>query len=123
MLETETQVATAAVSRRIAALKDQLEELQATLAPREATLERLATDARDWISSRAASLPLPFLASPAKRAPLSVPGGPLAVAAAAVVVGVGVGCVLYALTSGCRSHPAPTSSKGGVRRPSTKISD
>lgn len=116
MLESERHAASAAVSRRISALREQLEELQDMLAPQENALERVAADARDWISGHAKSLPF-FTATP-RRAPLPVPGGPLAVAAAALVVGVGVGCVLYALTSGRRSRPAPLSSTGGMRRPS-----
>ncbi|MFG1351220.1 hypothetical protein [Xanthobacter autotrophicus] len=117
------------VSRRIAALKDELDDLQSSLWPKSSllskpgSLERMASDAQDWISERAADLPkvhlphmnLPHLNLPDVRRHLPAPPPSMAVIAAAVAVGAGVGCVLYALTSRGRRRPASFAPKGHRR--------
>lgn len=116
MSDTGRQVA-AAVMSRAAALKEQLAELQEALADRGSEVPRLASDARDWVSDHARSLSLrDFIPT---RAALPAAVTPGAVIAAALVVGVGVGCVLYAVTSGRRRPPVRVARRG-VRRHSTR---
>lgn len=96
-------------SRRLSALRDELDTLQSSFHKREREWGRIASDvasdAHDWVAERAEALPslsfdslrrhLPALPHrPFRAEPSAVP-----VIAAAVVVGVGVGCVLYAVTS------------------------
>ncbi|QRG07858.1 hypothetical protein EZH22_05645 [Xanthobacter dioxanivorans] len=108
-----------ALTRQVAALKTQLAELQEALAPKEAAIGRAAADAREWVSDHAKALP--FLDLGRRRAVHSGYARPAAVAAAALVVGLGVGCVLYAVASARRRRPAFAASKGGARRPSPGV--
>lgn len=111
------------VSRRIAALKDELDDLQSSLWSKPGSLERMASEAQDWISERAEALPrvhmphidLSGVHLPDVRRHLPAPSPSVAVIAAAVAVGAGVGCVLYALTSRGKRRPASFAPKGDRR--------
>ncbi|MFG1203887.1 hypothetical protein V5F29_15980 [Xanthobacter aminoxidans] len=110
-------------SRRLSALRDELDHLQSSFRKREREWGRLASDvasdAQDWVAERAESLPslsLPSLSLDSLRRHLpEMPHRPfrsetsaVPVIVAAVAVGVGVGCVLYAVTSrGRRSARGP----------------
>ncbi len=96
-------------SRRLSALRDELDHLQSSFHRRERDWGRLASDvasdAQDWVAERADALPSLSLDSLRRHLP-ALPHRPfraepaaLPVIVAAVAVGVGVGCVLYALTS------------------------
>lgn len=105
-------------SRRLSALRDELDHLQSSFHRREREWGRLASDvasdAQDWVAERAESLPSLSLDSLRRHLP-ALPQRPfraepaaLPVIVAAVAVGVGVGCVLYAVTSrGRRSAHGP----------------
>ena len=105
------------LSRRIAALKDELDGLQSSLWPRHGGFERLVSDTQDWMTERAGALPRISLPDVRRHLPAHRP--PLAVVAAALAVGAGVGCVLYALASSGKGRPAHAASKDDVRRPSS----
>ena len=111
------------MARRLASLREEIEDIQSSLGRRAGGLERMASDAQDWISDHAPALPrLGFNALRSyHHMPARVPT--LAVALAAVAVGVGVGCVLYAVTSG--GHRRATSQGGpdGIRRPASRVSE
>ena len=116
------------ISRRIAALKDEMDDLQSALRPKADGLQRMASEARDWIAERAEDLPrvrlpdvhFPEVRFPGMRRHVRTPPASLAVIAAAVVVGAGVGCVLYALTSGSKRRPSSVA-PGGGRRPASEM--
>jgi hypothetical protein len=105
-------------SRRLSALRDELDHLQSSFHKREREWGRLASDvasdAQDWVAERAESLPSLSLDSLRRHLP-ALPHRPfrsetsaVPVIVAAVAVGVGVGCVLYAVTSrGRRSARGP----------------
>lgn len=138
MLGWHRQTTAEGISRRIAALKDELDDLQSALWPGPGGLQRMASQARDWMSERAddlhkAHLPkmhlpdvelprmnLPKMNLPDTRRHMPTSPPSLAVIAAAVVVGAGVGCVLYALTSGGKRHPSSFAPKGD-RRPASGV--
>lgn len=119
------------ISHRIAALKDELDDLQSALWPKPGRLQKIASEAQDWISERAddlnkvhlpkvqkVSLPdfdLPRMSLNDVRRHMPSVSPSVAVIAAAVVVGAGVGCVLYALTSGDKRRAAALASKGERR--------
>ncbi|MET3354692.1 UNVERIFIED_ORG: hypothetical protein ABID33_002608 [Xanthobacter viscosus] len=125
------------ISRRIGALKDELDDLQSALWPRPGGLQRMASEAQDWISERADDLQshlhkaplskvglsnihlpqvhLPEVHLPDLRRHVAAPPPSVAVIVAAVAVGAGVGCVLYALASGGKRRPAPFTPKGDRR--------
>ncbi|MCG5237770.1 hypothetical protein [Xanthobacter oligotrophicus] len=133
MLGWHRQTTADRISSRIAALKDELDDLQSALWPRPGGLQRMASQAQDWISERAedlhkthlpkAHLPkvhlpdvdLPRLNLPDVRRHMPTPSASVAVIATAVVVGAGVGCVLYALTSSGKRRPASFAPKGKPR--------
>ena len=105
-------------SRRLSALRDELDHLQSSFHKREREWGRMASDvasdAQDWVAERAESLPSLSLDSLRRHLP-EMPHRPfrsetsaVPVIVAAVAVGVGVGCVLYAVTSrGRRSARGP----------------
>ncbi|MCL8381363.1 MULTISPECIES: hypothetical protein [Xanthobacter] len=105
-------------SRRLSALRDELDHLQSSFHKREREWGRMASDvasdAQDWVAERAESLPSLSLDSLRRHLP-ALPHRPfrsetsaVPVIVAAVAVGVGVGCVLYAVTSrGRRSARGP----------------
>lgn len=113
-------------SRRLSALRDELDHLQSAFHKREhawgSLASGVASDARDWVAEQAEALPslsldgirrhLPALPHRSSRATPALP-----VFVAAVAVGVGVGCVLYAVTS-CGRRSARGPGKDGDRRPS-----
>ncbi|MDI4666637.1 hypothetical protein K9U40_20270 [Xanthobacter autotrophicus] len=113
------------LNRRVAALKDEIDALQSALWPRQGSFDRLASEAQDWISERAESLPRISLPEVRRKVSKHLPASSrsLAVVAAALVVGAGVGCVLYALTSGQKGRPAGTGARDGVRRPASKVAE
>lgn len=96
-------------SRRLSALRDELDHLQSSFHKRErewgCIASDVASDAQDWVAERAEALPSLSLDSLRRHLP-ALPYRPLRsdtsavpVIVAAVAVGVGVGCVLYAVTS------------------------
>ncbi|MEP9354400.1 hypothetical protein ABLE93_12455 [Xanthobacter sp. KR7-65] len=101
MLGWDTHSTADSVGRRIATLRDELDNLQLSVRHSGSGLGRLASDAHDWVSEHAETLARPGLRAirryvePAHR-PMPV----LPVLAAAVVVGLGVGAVLYAVSRG-----------------------
>ncbi|MFG1227771.1 hypothetical protein [Xanthobacter wiegelii] len=116
-------------SRRLSALRDELDTLQSSFHKREREWGRLASnvasDAHDWVAERAEALPslsfdslrrhLPALPHRPFRAEASA----LPVIAAAVAVGVGVGCVLYAVTSRGRRTARGARTDAGEQGPET----
>lgn len=109
------------MARRLASLREEIDDLQSALGRKAGGLERMASDAHDWISDHAGALPrldLSVFRGHRHAAP-RVPT--LAVALAAMAVGVGVGCVLYAVTSG--GHRRATTAQDGVRRPASRVSE
>ncbi|ABS66968.1 hypothetical protein Xaut_1723 [Xanthobacter versatilis] len=147
MLGWHRQTTAEKISSRIAALKDELDDLQDALWPRAGGLQRMASEAQDWISERADDLRddlkkvhLPRVNVPRVRLPdvqlpavdmtrMGLPdvrrhmptSSSVAVIAAAVVVGAGVGCVLYALTSSGKRRPASFAPKGTSRSASQVV--
>lgn len=122
MFGSDKHAAAAGLARRVAALKEELDQVHDALWRRESGWERMASNAHDWISDHAAALPLPRFASHRRRLPL--PDHPVPVVLAALAVGVGVGCVLYALTSSCAGkRPAAVSAQGGARRPASRVEE
>lgn len=120
MFGSDRHAATAGLARRVATLREELDRVQDALWHKERGWERVASDAKDWLSDHAGALPLPHFR--ARRTHLSLPAHAVPVALAALAVGVGVGCVLYALTSpGMRGSRATTSAQGGAHRPSSKV--
>ncbi|MFG1180629.1 hypothetical protein [Xanthobacter versatilis] len=142
MLGWHRQTTAEKISSRIAALKDELDDLQDALWPRAGGLQRMASEAQDWISERADDLRddlkkvhLPRVRLPDVQLPavdmtrMGLPdvrrqmptSSSVAVIAAAVVVGAGVGCVLYALTSSGKRRPASFAPKGTSRSASQVV--
>lgn len=112
------------LGRRIASLKDELDHLQSSFRHRDGGWDRLASNAHDlastaqkWVSDRAESLPRSLTALRRHVQPASSMPPALPVIAAAVVVGLGVGCVLYAISSRGKRHLAAATSGGDVRQP------
>lgn len=120
------------ISGRLSALRDELDHLQSVFHKREREWGRMASgvasDAQDWVTEQAKSLPslsleglrrhLPALPHRPSRAEVPV----LPVVLAAVAVGVGVGCVLYAVSSRGR-RSAGASGRSGGRRTSPDIAE
>lgn len=109
-------------SRRLSALRDELDHLQSSFHKREREWGRIASDvasdAQDWVAERADALPSLSLDSLRRHMPAwphrpfrSEPAA-LPVIVAAVAVGLGVGCVLYAVTSRGRRSAADAAPEG-----------
>lgn len=119
MFGSERPSAAAGIARRVAALKDELSELEDTLFHRESGWDRAASEARHWLAEQAGALARPVMAHARHPAPPAV----LAVAAAALTVGVGVGCVLYALTASRAGKRPASAPEGAARRPASRVAE
>lgn len=109
------------MTRRLAALRGEIEDIQSALGRRTGGLERMASDAHHWISDHTPALPRLGFDAFRHHAPARVPT--FAVALAAVAVGVGVGCVLYAVTSRGQRRSTSHAGQDGSRRPASRVSE
>ena len=129
------RTSTDGVSRRVAALRDELDHLQSSFHKREREWGRMASDvasdAHDWVAERAEGLPnlsLPSLSLDNIRRHLpAMPHRPfrsetsaVPVIVAAVAVGVGVGCMLYAVTS-CGRRSARGKARDGEHKAAAPV--
>lgn len=118
MFAGHRHAASAGPGRRLAALREEMDQLQDALWHRQSGWERMASGARNVLSGRTGH----GLRRHLYRAAGTRLGPAAPVALAALAVGVGVGCVLYAVTSsGTGNRPAASSSRGQARRPSSRI--